>query len=267
MGNDNQSAEVENIRLEDTSLTTQITSVSDTKNERIIEKEVLHETSQHSLQWQNKLLPWMLRLLIGLTAFFFISTSFQIYYINLKINQTPDFDWESLRQTIDQLQTSSEVNKIDAARWKTLAMLEENSLRRRYHQASVLLMSRTWTRYLGFVTGMILALVGAIFILGKLREPESKIEGAGTPWKFSISSSSPGLILASLGTILMITTMVTPFELGVEDKPSYLSTFAATPNPSKPEMLGEQSELQNLSDEELEKRTDQKVKQMNSAAR
>jgi hypothetical protein len=275
MENDNKSVLLGNDSLE-ASKTTKKTSVSNTNNQGSNKKKISYETSRHTIRWQNKLLPWMLRLLIGMTIFFFIVTSIQIIYIGFKIEQVPEFDMPSLQQTMDQLQTSSDVNKVDAARWKTLAMLEENSLRRRYHQASVLLMSRTWTRYLGFVTGMILALVGGIFILGKLQEPESKAEGESPALKFSISSASPGLILAFLGTVLMVTTMITPFELGLEDKPAYLSTFAASSD--QPAMLSGQielqnlseeklKELQNLSEEELEKRSKEKLDQMNSPTR
>jgi hypothetical protein len=64
--------------------------------------------------------------------------------------------------------------RLMAAVMAILSSLETNIVERRYHQANVSLMSRVWTRYLGFVTGMVLAMVGSIFILGKLREMESQ---------------------------------------------------------------------------------------------
>jgi hypothetical protein len=93
---------------------------------------------------------------------------------------------------------------------------------RRYHQASVQLMSGIWIRYLGFVTGMILALVGASFVLGKLQEPESEITGKSSVIDFSLKSASPGIILVVFGALLMFTTIITRQEYTVEDRPIYL---------------------------------------------
>jgi hypothetical protein len=47
------------------------------------------------------------------------------------------------------------------------AVLEADALQRRYHQANANMLARVWTRQLGFITGMLLALVGAAFILGR----------------------------------------------------------------------------------------------------
>jgi len=81
---------------------------------------------------------------------------------------------------------------------------------------------------------MILALVGAAFILGKIRESETRLDVNGI-WKFSIITASPGLVLALLGTILMITTIVTHFEIAVEDAPVYTGRIVLSSTlPSKP---------------------------------
>jgi hypothetical protein len=72
--------------------------------------------------------------------------------------------------------------------------MESFLVTQRYHQAAAQLMAGLWTRYLGFITGMILALVGASFVLGKLREPAQKIDGKFPMIDFSIRTASPGII-------------------------------------------------------------------------
>ena len=127
-------------------------------------------------------------------------------------------------------------------RWKTLLQLEANALQQRYHQAGVLLISRIWTRYLGFVTGMILALVGAAFILGKLRESSSQLGTEGAGWKVSITSASPGLILAVLGTVLMLGTLATRLEMQVNDGPVFLpQLYGGRSEPSPQPLLPERA--------------------------
>ena len=177
-------------------------------------------------RWQKRLLPFMVTVLSLVTLFFFTASAFQLYYLHQRIEQSPALDLTQALQTLEaNSPNASEKDKLQIARWKTLATLEGNALQRRYHQANVLLMSRIWTGYLGFVTGMILALVGATFILGKLRESESKVDAGSEVWKFSMTTASPGLVLALLGTILMITTMIGRYEIQVKDGQLYTAEW------------------------------------------
>lgn len=132
-----------------------------------------------------------------------------------------------------------------------LSLLEANALQRRYHQAGVLLISRIWTRYLGFVTGTILALVGAAFILGKLRETNSVLGAESALWKVSMTSASPGLILATLGTLLMLATLATNLEMQVNDGPVYLPLSAALATEPAPLPLVPEDQLNKPTDIEL----------------
>lgn len=183
--------------------------------------------------WQKRLLPLMVGLLVSLTAFFFIASFVQLYYLQTRIEQAPRLDLSPAMTQLDALARDMQDGKagnqaaissqLEYARWKTLALLEANALQRRYHHAGVLLISRIWTRYLGFVTGTILAMVGAAFILGKLQEASSNLgaEGGGL-WKVSLTTASPGLVLATLGTALMLATLATNMDLQVSDGPVYL---------------------------------------------
>ena len=183
-------------------------------------------------KWQKKLLPFMVIVLSLVMLFFFTATAFQLYYLHQRIEQTPALD---LNLALGDLESNpagaSGEDKLQIGRWKTLSILEGNALQRRYHQANVLLMSRIWTGYLGFVTGMILALVGATFILGKLRESESKADAGSAGWKFSVTTTSPGVILALLGTTLMITTIMGHYEIKVNDGQLYTAEWNGVTQP------------------------------------
>src|SRR6266545_4689777 len=142
--------------------------------------------------WQRRLLPLMVGLLVTLTAFFIVASFVQLYYLQTRIEKAPRLDLGPAMASLDEiakdmqsgkLQDQGALNsRIEQARWQTLSILEANVLQRRYHHAGVLLISRIWTRYLGFVTGTILAMVGAAFILGKLQEASSNLGAdAGDP--------------------------------------------------------------------------------------
>jgi hypothetical protein len=84
-------------------------------------------------------------------------------------------------------------------------------------------MSGLWLRYLGFVTGMILALVGASFVLGKLREPLTEITGELPKINLSLRSASPGIILVFLGAVLMIATILDEDKYEADENRIYLT--------------------------------------------
>jgi hypothetical protein len=171
--------------------------------------------------WQTNLLPLMTYMIVGLAIFFFLASFVQLAYLHWSILGGSRADACEPLDVLshDSLLTPEEV--LSASRLQMLATLECFVLERRYHQANVSLMSSVWIRYLGFVTGMILALVGASFVLGKLREPPSKM-GVGTAVaRFSFEGTSPGIILAGLGVVLMLTTITVRHEFAVVDRPVY----------------------------------------------
>ncbi len=191
-------------------------------------------------KWQTKLLPFMTRMISALTLFFFLASFGQLIYLHVNIRNSPTLN---INESFSQLPPSSNLTTqqtIEASKLKALIMLEGHSLERQYHQANVLLMSRVWTSYLGFVTGMVLALVGAAFILGKLREPVSEISTAIQSTSMSLKSASPGLLLAGLGTMLMLATIITHHKIEVVDKAVYLHDSPA----STPAAVSEQPPLE-----------------------
>jgi hypothetical protein len=113
-------------------------------------------------------------------------------------------------------------------------LLESDLVERRYRQANSVILARLWTRYLGFLTGMVLALVGALFVLGRLQEPATQVRAEAGDIKAVIATSSPGLVLAFLGAILMAISLVVEFEVETRDASTYLERIAPAMPPPRP---------------------------------
>lgn len=177
--------------------------------------------------WQIAARPFMTRTMVVLAAFFFAASLAQLSYLTWMIVHPPTIAAGTLldagvcgpgagRPALDA------PSCLALQRDRAILMLEANVMERRYHQSNALIMFSIWSRYLGFVTGMILAFVGAAFILGKLAEPQSQLEAAAGNWKASITSTSPGLILCTLGVVLIVASITTLHSLNTRDAPTYL---------------------------------------------
>ncbi len=175
--------------------------------------------------WQRTLLPWLVVMPTILILLFIYLATRQMQ----RFNSVIDAKEESVIEKLIPAASDSVLNArlkgdLEYIRWITLARMEEKSLDRRYSQGGLLLVSRIFTKYLGFFTGMILAIVGAIFIIGKLQESSSDIEGSvGDQMKLKVVSSSPGVIFAILGTVLMLSTILQHAEISVKDQPLFLN--------------------------------------------
>jgi hypothetical protein len=195
-----------------------------TKDINITEREAQQSKPRNKsqLKWQERLLPTMNGLLVGLTIFFFLTTFGQMAYLHWSILQISEVNINPMSG--ESLITGADTfkDRMNARALEVRSRMEAFIVTQRYHQASVLLMSGLWIRYLGFITGMILALVGASFVLGKLREPTQKLEGKFSGIDLSLRTTSPGVILAALGVILMFATILDKDSYNVTDSNVYL---------------------------------------------
>jgi hypothetical protein len=168
-------------------------------------------------KWQQRLLPLMSSMLVVLTLFFCVGITVETYRVQKHLEEGHEIDLKPTFNLFaaDQIRTFSD--RMDLARFQTAALLESNALQSRYHQANVAQLMRICIIFLGFLTGMVLALVGAAFILGKLRENASNVSGEGAGWKLAVTSSSPGILLAVLGTSLRMATIWARVEVNVTD--------------------------------------------------
>jgi hypothetical protein len=184
--------------------------------------------SRELVRWQQKLLPFTTKFVVVLAFVFFAFSMFDIWQVRSFVQGEHSTDIRAEVKSQIEKQTDIVLTP-DQVIQRGLLLLEADALDKRYHQASALLMSRVWTKHLVFMTGMVLALLGATFILGKLNTPTSNISGEAMEWKLGISSSSPGIILSFLGTVLMAVSLVAETKIDVRDSPVYLSGRAVTP--------------------------------------
>jgi hypothetical protein len=183
----------------------------------------------HRDRWQLRLLPLMTGTLLSLTAFFLIVSLIQIAYLHRRIEQSPQVDLHQPISVLAPIRPSSAAEAIQLADGMSKVLLEANAMDRRYHQASVVLMARVWTSYLGFVTGMVLAIIGAVFILGRVQGTHTSMEAKVAEVNAALKTSAPGIVLAAMGMLLMIATLYVRYDITVSDRAIYTVTGGASP--------------------------------------
>ncbi len=172
--------------------------------------------------WQRRLLPFMISTLALLTIFVVVSNIYQTGIMQRHIASLKELELEPAWESVKVENTPALADRIAWAQWQTLALLESQAMRSRYHYASVAMMGRVYILHLGFATGVVMALVGATFILGKLRESSSSVKADTGSWRLAFQSNSPGLILSLLGTVLILATIWARSELDVRDSRLFL---------------------------------------------
>jgi hypothetical protein len=193
-----------------------------------VQQDSGRQGTKELLKWQKRLLPVMTLFLIALAlAFFVVSTR--------TLNGVDEFVKGEHGELRDQINATIKDSKPaqtseDSIR-RGLLILEADALDRRYHQASALLMSQIWAKHLAFMTGMIMAFMGAIFILGKLSESQTDVAGGGSQWNVSIHSASPGILLAFFGTVLVALSIVIQGKVDVHDTAAYLRSVIVQTQP------------------------------------
>jgi hypothetical protein len=184
--------------------------------------------------WQKRPLLYTVILVVTLIVLCFTASLLQIYYIHDQIEREHKPNLSSALNSIDSIPNATNGEKFEYARWKTLASLEANDLENEYHQANIFLLSKLWVSYLGAITGMILALVGAAFMLGRLREAAVNAERSeevksGEMLQSSMIAVSPGLIFALIGTVLILTSLFVNSPITIKDNPKYTKDWLTTP--------------------------------------
>ncbi|MDB5014347.1 MAG: hypothetical protein JWQ25_2549 [Daejeonella sp.] len=193
------------------------------KNEKLDEKLLV--------DWQKRLLPWMIIMPTLLISAFIYLATLQLNKFTAEINRPSVSELgKILASPKDSTISYSLKNNINYIKWITLAKMEEDAINKRYKQGSVLLMSRIYIKYLGFLTGMILAIVGSVFIISKIKEEGNDLQGSfSEQLQFKILSSSPGIIFGLLCTCLMLSAILQHAEINIKDMPLYLNHYNIIP--------------------------------------
>ncbi len=183
------------------------------------------QTAEFDRRWQSAMRPMMILMLVGLTLFFFVATLFQVARLNERIDASPKLDTAALLAHPVCSAVRDEAACTAARRFEVAVALEAHTIAARHHEAGVLLMAALWSRYVGFVTGMILALVGAAFILGKLSDSGTTLTAGseGTAARLALATASPGIVMVVSGVVLMTLTITTLQQFSTHDAAVYLS--------------------------------------------
>lgn len=178
-------------------------------------------------KWQRALLPFMQVVIVLLTAFYLIASYVQFSYFAERVEKPHNAD---VKQFLSNIGTNALLNdsvSLEEKRWIAQCFFEAYTIDSRQKNAEFLMISRTWIKYLGFITGVILAVVGAVFILGKLKDEQpSEFDTGKESFKFSFKSHSPGIIMATFGTVLILSTIFTHQTIEKTDGAVYLLPFS-----------------------------------------
>ena len=124
----------------------------------------LRETRRRSAgvaAWQARLLPFMMTGLAVIALLFFVGTFWNYVKLQAKLEvQEPDIALVLEKARVGSASASYQD-------WYMRIVLEDRAMRGRHHQNTAVIESRTWTRFMGFITGMVMVMCGCIFILGK----------------------------------------------------------------------------------------------------
>lgn len=168
--------------------------------------------------WQERLLPFMLASLVFVGLFFSVTTwlFFDRLQAELQYNRT-----DTVATLARAEQPAS--GPADAAYrdWYVRATLEQMGLQQRFNVQIAIVKGRLWARFMGFLTGMLLALTGCVFVLGQLRA-KVVFSGEGQGAKGALDTNAPGLLLALLGTVIIALALSVPGSVESTDAAIYL---------------------------------------------
>lgn len=165
--------------------------------------------------WQGKLLPYMMAGIAALALLFFVGTFWNYTRLQERLaHQDPD-----IVVAIEKLRGTAASPAYQD--WYMRVVLEERAMRSRHHQNAAVIESRVWTRFMGFITGMVMVMAGCIFILGKLDATfDGSVKAQGN--EGVLKTNSPGLVLAVVGSVLIAISLVVSVNIEVTDRPVYI---------------------------------------------
>jgi hypothetical protein len=167
----------------------------------------------------NRIIPFVIIIPVVFLIFFIIVSMIQLRQINARIESGQS---QAVKELLDKISTSSNISE-QQLQFATLAVLEEESLSERYRQGHYSLVSRSFKQFLGFFTGIMMVIVGAVFVLLKLKEKIDADVSQGEGWKASLVTNSPGVAFGFLGAALIAVASLTTDKINVRDSGLYLT--------------------------------------------
>lgn len=195
-----------------------------TRLEQLLLSERL-EAARAERRWQRAVLPFMVSALV-LAAMFFGWTTYAFFD---RLQSELTYRKAEVHALIDRVDSGMNGAANPVYRdWAVRATLEQAALEQRFNVQVAIVKGRLWSRFMGFLTGMLLALTGCVFVLGKLR---TDIDFSGTASGASaiVKTTSPGVYLALLGTVVIGMALAMPGTVESTDAAIYLPGGAASP--------------------------------------
>lgn len=202
--------------------------------------EIVRPSSRAEELWQRRLLPFMIGSLAFVALAFMASTLWFFRELQARLEFRQD---DVVAALSTRYQPAFE--KVDLAYrdWYVRAALEQTALQQRFNVQTAIVKARLWTRFMGFITGMLLALTGCVFVLGKLRE-SINFTGQSTAISGTLATSSPGVFLALLGTVIIGISLTVQANVESTDSSVYLARQIQLNADGGMESVGKPSPLQ-----------------------
>jgi hypothetical protein len=113
--------------------------------------------------------------------------------------------------------------QLDPARLDVISRtaLERDTMHLRNHRANTSLSTRTWLRFMSVIFGAILVLIGSAFVLGRVSMERLESEAKSEKWSIALKTSSPGLLLALMGSSLIALPHFAHQDINISDSGAY----------------------------------------------
>jgi hypothetical protein len=167
----------------------------------------------------NRIIPVVIVIPVVFLIFFIVVSIIQLHEINLRIE-------EGQSKAVKEILSKALIDKGRSEQFNKfiiLATLEEESLDERYRQGHYTLVSRSFKQFLGFFTGIIMVIVGSVFILLKLKEKVNLDVSQESSLKGSLNTSSPGVAFGVIGAILISIASLSKNTITIRDSGLYLT--------------------------------------------
>jgi hypothetical protein len=174
--------------------------------------------AQAEQRWQRLVLPFMMIGLVAAAVFFGGTT----YVFFDRLQSELAYSRTETHSLIDRVDAGAQgISDIAYRDWAVRATLEQAALQQRFNVQVAIVKGRLWSRFMGFMTGMLLALTGCVFVLGKLRT-DIDFSGSASGASAVLRTTSPGVYLALLGTVVIGMALAVPGSVESTDAAIYL---------------------------------------------
>ena len=105
---------------------------------------------------------------------------------------------------------------------KARVALERDIVVYRHQRTSAAHATRTWMRFMSLIFGTMLVVNGSVFILGRVNAARTDGKIQWQDITVSVASSSPGIILAALGCVLIAIPNLPNQRIEIDDTSTYV---------------------------------------------